>query len=126
MGHLRHGQVPALDGDGSVLAAALSDGLGHSVAVEAAGLPPAAGELAGSALAGGALAAGVPDGAGAWLAPGCGEAPPVVPPGAALGSGDAGGAAAWPGLASEPCEVVMSARVKCSFAWIGTNGAVAA
>jgi hypothetical protein len=121
MGHLRHGQAPVLDGDGSALAAALSDGLGHGGAVEAAGLPPAAGELAGSALADGAL-----EPAGASLAIGCGEAPPVVPPGAALGSGDDRGAAVTPGLASEPCEVVMSARVKCSFAWMGTNGAVAA
>ena len=77
-------------------------------------------------VVGSALGAGVADAAGAWLTIGCGEATPVVPPGAALGSGDTGGAAVTPGLASEPCDVVMSARVKCSFAWMGTNGAVAA
>jgi hypothetical protein len=121
MGHLRHGQAPALDADGSALAVAASDGLGHEVGVGAAGVLCGADDVVASALG-----AGVADAVGAWLAPGCGEAPPVVPPGAALGSGDTGGAAVTPGLASEPCDVVISARVNCSFAWMGTNGAVAA
>src|SRR2546423_4991292 len=76
IGHLRHGHAPDVDGAGVSLAVA-ELGLGHGVAVAAAGLAPAC-ELPGAAFPGGA-----PEAAGAWLAAGLPPGPPagcVVPP----------------------------------------------
>jgi hypothetical protein len=108
--------------DGAALGVTALDGLGHGVGVgvAAAGLSAAAGELPAPGLA-----AGVADAFGSALAAGCGDGPPFAAPPEALGRDDAG-AACTPGFASEPCETVMSARVKASLGWIGTNGAVAA